>query len=826
MKKIFRQGPILLLLLLCALFLGWYGRTQMRPATAEAPIKTAETEAAQTPQTPETAPSFESESEEESRLSASLRISEAMPSNKACLFDEDGESSDWVELINIGEDAVSLENCWLSDQEKNVRKWQIPAIRMDGGERVVLFCSGKDRTEGEYHTNFSLSKAGGQIFLCSPSGLLIDAVTYGETGKDRAVVFRPDEGEADGEPAVTWMATPGFPNSREGYEAWLEKSDEHGPLVIEEAVCYNGSYQKQNGECYDWLELKNTSDEPLNLGQYRLSDDEDHLQKTRLPERQLQPGERFVVFCSGDSSMSGKEFFHADFRIGTDERLYVSDGEGRISDRLWVHDMPLNGSIGRMDGRAGAFYFAQPTPGEENGEGFRLISEKPKASAEQGVYPDQEELTVALSGKGKIYYTLDGSVPDGTDSLYEEPIRVTDTTVLRAVSIEEGKLTSSPATFSYILHGNDSLPVTSLVCDPKEMFGAGGVYTAGRGAEARSDASVSFFAPEGEGFSADCSVELHGAKSRESFRKKSFELKFASRYGGSISCDLFGDGKVTEFSSLLLRGGTCVNLDTVRDCFASMLTGEVCPSLYPQNVRYTAVYINGEYYGVYAWREAYSEEYFEAHTGSPAEGVRMARVTAPPEDLLELFRYITTHNMADSECYNYVDERLDLDSLACWMGMEAWFDNQDINGNIRYVKLSENAKWQMVLYDLDFSLLNTEARWNNAKAATQLGPVNSALLKNPEYRERFLRNCAGLTERGLTAENAAAVLDRLLLPLDEETVKKDCERWNDPFLKWKRNIIELRSHLTEERMVSWVKGLQKLTLVSREEMHKYFPEYY
>ncbi len=38
-----------------------------------------------------------------------------MPSNGVTLFDEDGDSSDWVELVNISADPVSLENCWLSE---------------------------------------------------------------------------------------------------------------------------------------------------------------------------------------------------------------------------------------------------------------------------------------------------------------------------------------------------------------------------------------------------------------------------------------------------------------------------------------------------------------------------------------------------------------------------------------------------------------------------------------------------------------------------------------------------------------------------------------
>jgi hypothetical protein len=68
-------------------------------------------------------------------------------------------------------------------------------LELAGGERLIIFCSKKDRTEGEYHSSFSLSKAGGEILLSSPTGLLLDAVSYGEAEKDRSFVFRSDEGE-------------------------------------------------------------------------------------------------------------------------------------------------------------------------------------------------------------------------------------------------------------------------------------------------------------------------------------------------------------------------------------------------------------------------------------------------------------------------------------------------------------------------------------------------------------------------------------------------------------------------------------------------------
>ena len=64
-----------------------------------------------------------------------------------------------------------------------------------------------------------------------PTGLLLDAVSYGEAEKDRSFVFRSDEGEDLEEARLTWQVTPGFPNSEKGYEAWLKATERHGDLT-------------------------------------------------------------------------------------------------------------------------------------------------------------------------------------------------------------------------------------------------------------------------------------------------------------------------------------------------------------------------------------------------------------------------------------------------------------------------------------------------------------------------------------------------------------------------------------------------------------------
>ena len=756
-----------------------------------------------------------------------LQITELMPANKDCLYDQDGDSSDWLEIANNGEQPVSLKDCVLTLQDGRRHSWCFPDVELAGRERIIVFCSGKDRTGSELHANFTLDKEGDTVNLFSPAGALLDSVSYPEMEQDMSITFPSGTIDPDStvELNITYQATPGYANSPEGYELFISEWDNHGPLVINEAVSYNGIFPEKPGQYYDWIELKNTSDGSLQLSDYFLSDQSNRSIRVQLPDMSLMAGETFIVYCSGNSSLSSQDYFHADFEIGSEDRIYLTDKDGALVDRLFIHGIPINGSVGRVDSEAGFWYFPNPTPNQENGEGFRRISSKPAASVKPGVYQTDQSLQVVLNGNGTIYYTLDGSAPNLTDQIYSDPITVSETTIIRAICKEENCLCSSPVSFSYIMNENDHLPVTSLVCDPQQMFGYNGVYTAPRGLNSKCDATVSFF-DNGGGFTADCSVELHGAHSRTTFKKKSFELKFSARYGGDVAYDLFEDGIRTRFSTLLLRGGSSANLDTVRDCFASKCMLEVCPWMFPQNTRYTSVYINGEYYGIYAWREAYSEQYFADHTGMPEEEISMVRGPVSGGQLLALLNEIAEKSAVSDEDYERFAAQLDMNSLAGWMAIQSFFNNQDINGNIRYVRLAENGRWQLIVYDLDYSCLTDTTGWDTVISSYQLGPVCRSLLTNHQFRDVLLKTCAEFTQNGFTAAHLQELYDELLAPLDETTIQKECQRWSDEPGRWAKNIKAMRNHLTENRMADWLNGLKALTKATEEQMHGLFPQYF
>ncbi len=101
-------------------------------------------------------------------LSANVIISEFMASNDTTLLDEDGDSSDWIELFNGGDTAADLGGWHLTDDAAEPDKWTLPAgVSLAPGEFLVVFASNKDRTVAgsELHTNFRLDADGEYLAL-------------------------------------------------------------------------------------------------------------------------------------------------------------------------------------------------------------------------------------------------------------------------------------------------------------------------------------------------------------------------------------------------------------------------------------------------------------------------------------------------------------------------------------------------------------------------------------------------------------------------------------------------------------------------------------
>lgn len=797
---------VLFIVLLCIIFAAC-GKSQ--PAPEATPVPTA----APTPQpTPEPTPYISPDADK-------IKISELMVKNDATLLDSDGEFSDWFELVNTSDSPVSLAGWRVSDGEDK-SGWSFPDVTIDAGGYLLVFASSKESAGTELHASFSLFEDE-TLYLYAPENYLADSAPNVSTMADHSSVRRADGSFED----CIWP-TPGYSNDAEGYELFCAAHTATSPLVINEVMVYNDSYNRQpDGEYYDWVELKNVSEEPIMLAEYYLSDDKDNPMLWRLPERYLDPGALLVVHCSGNSDLSTSDTVHSNFSLNSSsERLYLtSAAQQRVTDYVWLHDIFKDWTVGRMDGQSGFFYLSSPSPWSGNrGNAYRYISDQPVSLGEDGVYNDVTSVSVELEGSGRIFYTTDGSRPDESSAEYTEPITLDKTTVIRAINVQDGAAPSRAITLSYIINENHTLPVLSLSTDSPSTFS--GIYYNKR-KYYEIPANISYF-EDGSSFNIDCGLKMKGCTSLEN-PKKSMGVSFRGCYGDDmLDYDIFGSD-VTEFSSLSIRAGQDYPLAIIRNELFQELCLEMGDNVPTQNSKYCILYLNGSYYGIYCLKEDFSKQYYASHKGVNKSDVTMLKspVALSSPVYQEVFQFCRDNDMSLDENYDHICSVLDIDNVVDWFLIEGYTANSDVNGNMRYFKLNDGGKWQIAFYDLDWTFnyaSNCFTNITDSNREVQVSQFINRLLTNARFREQLLSRYSELVSTTLSNEHVLAKIDELQALLEPE-VPRERDQWGSDVDGWHYRLDELRSFITNNDYANYsANKLCSMLGASAEQKMQYF----
>ena len=738
--------------------------------------------------------------------SGQLRISELMTKNKAALADDSGAFPDWIELECVAAGPVELSGWALSDRPGSA-KLPLGAQTAQPGGYVLFFC-GED--------SFSLSE-GETLYLLSPDGKIQDQLLCAEAGTDRAL-----QRQADGSFAGTRWISPGWPNDLAGHEAFAA-SRPSPMLSIHELMVSNEAHPLASGLLCDWVELRNDSGAPLQLAGYSLSDSLKEPGRFVFPEHTLQPGELLVLACEADGLPEGAAVRNTGFSLdAVEEQLYLFSPQGTLVDYASLQEIPIEGSLGRQDGRDGFLYFTEPSPGEENLGGERRVSARPITLTPDGIYDGVESVSVELSAAGEIRYTLDGSQPGPDSALYEGPITLTETTVLRAASWEEGAVKSRAASFSYILNEHHTLPVLSLAVDSQTDFN--GMY-ASTWEGPILPANLSLYESGGRLFSQDCRVRLQGRTSLI-LPKKGLGIRFAGRYGGNLHCDLFGNG-ITEYSSLNLRVGQDYAMSVFRNELFQALMAEASDDVLVQATRFCVLYVNGDYYGIYALKEDFSRQFYASHAGVSKESV--AHVNPPAgsgsDFYVQTVDFVESHDMSLDENYEELGRHLDLDSLIDWVLFEGYAADQDIYTNYRMFSSPENGgAWVLAYYDLDICFFHLSDCFLTIGNEGELPTILRYLGRNARFRDRLLSRYAELGRTTLSDEHVLQKIgefEELLAP----EIPRNHARWDIDPGTWESNVDFLKQNVEGNWFYLTTDVLRARFDCTQEEYDKYFAEF-
>ena len=84
---------------------------------------------------------------------------------------------DWIEIYNPTDTDISLGNLYLSDDELNLQRWELPDVNIEAGKVFTVVCKNNSQKSAlkKYQTNFSL-KTGEMLYLLDDSGDIISSV--------------------------------------------------------------------------------------------------------------------------------------------------------------------------------------------------------------------------------------------------------------------------------------------------------------------------------------------------------------------------------------------------------------------------------------------------------------------------------------------------------------------------------------------------------------------------------------------------------------------------------------------------------------------------
>lgn len=167
------------------------------------------------------------------------------------------DSNDWVEVYQRGDVPFVFGPGWyLSDDPRNLRRWQIPAGTTVPARGFVVFdeVTGFNRPTG---TGFSLNKAGEQVFLSyfsgGDQGGVVDAISFKGQENDWALARVPDGGDYWDQVA---------PRTRGAANAAVPPR-----VIVSEILFHEGGLPTNNlpAASLEFLELHNPTAQPVRL---------------------------------------------------------------------------------------------------------------------------------------------------------------------------------------------------------------------------------------------------------------------------------------------------------------------------------------------------------------------------------------------------------------------------------------------------------------------------------------------------------------------------------------------------------------------------------
>ena len=733
-----------------------------------------------------------------------IRINELVASN-SIIYDEDGDTPDWIELYNYGSAPVSLQNWSVSDVVDNDNPWIFPDITINEDEYLLIWASNKNR--GQLTFPRTLINQGDTFRYITPNSSVPNIWTgvnynvnswlegssgFGYNDGDDStnisngtisVFLRKDFTVSNIDDIVSLILDVDYDD---GFVAYINGVEVARANINGSPPAYNSTTntdheaQMYSGGLPDRFVVDNFQDilvqgnNTLSIQVHNVSNESSDL--TIIPF--------LTALFSSESSegvtppdilqFSSTNSLHTDFKISSSgESIYLKNDNGDLLDSISFENLQSDVSIGVSANSSELVYFQTTTPNEENdsNEFDGLVSSTVQFSNDGGALYNSINLTLSGNEDDEyIRYTLDSSEPDYTSTFYDSPIQINSNSVIRAKIFKNNYLPSYSDTRSFFFNTSHDMPFVSIVSDPYNLFDNDyGIYELGDDADSgfpyfganfwedwERPSHFSFYNSDGElevGFNAG--IKIFGAYSRGN-AQKSFAFFARGQYGLSeFNYPFFSELNYSKFQSFTLRnsGNDWLKSQIKDAATTSLMYGT---DLEYQSHRSVASYINGDYWGLYNIREKVNEHFIASKANVSVDNIDILTnnseiVYGTNEDYINLKNFISFNSLNVQSNYEYVKTQIDIDNFIIYNVIQLYGDNQDWPGNnIKYWK-SDGGKWRWILYDTDFSFAGEWWAWdvNNHYLRNTLNFVlsgNQTNWANAPWATFMLRNLIQNTE--------------------------------------------------------------------------------
>lgn len=223
-------------------------------------------------------------------------LSEVMSGNRT-YPGPNGEYLDFIEVRNLSGESVDISGYMLSDSLNAIGYTFPDGTIIPGYGYAVCWCD-KDADSDDY-ANFGISREGNEIiYLYNSANVTVDEVQVPALAENTSLIREDDETWS-----VSEQATPGYGNTQEGHEAYLTSMGAGGMKIAITEIMTDNSCITDGiiSQPMDYVELTNLGSSTVQLDGAYLSNDPEEPLKWQIPALTLEPGQRAVVYCGGES---------------------------------------------------------------------------------------------------------------------------------------------------------------------------------------------------------------------------------------------------------------------------------------------------------------------------------------------------------------------------------------------------------------------------------------------------------------------------------------------------------------------------------------------